>query len=92
MSSTQRPAPCRTRLLEMLPWISAVGSGHPLSFLVLVWSISGLCQQRDRLFPGLCCFVPLQEPKASLREGYGWVQTENRGISSLRPPGDSNHS
>lgn len=46
------PALCRTRLLEMLHWISPVRSGHQLLFLIPAGSVSGALPAACRGFLG----------------------------------------
>jgi len=86
------PAPCRThcwkRCVGFLRWGWAIGCWSSAQ----LGAPRGLCRRRDRVYLGLCCFAPLHQPKASLWEGYGWVQTENRRICNLYLLRDSNNS
>lgn len=69
------PAPCGTRLLEMLRWISPVRSGRGLVLLILAQSVSGALPAACRAFPGSL----LLPPGASLGGGL-WMGANRKEV------------
>lgn len=75
------PALCRTRLLEMLRWISLVRSNHQLLFLVPARSSSGAPPAACRSFPGSLLLRPVAQARGIPLAGLWMGANRKIGVS-----------